>query len=448
MTVAFGTMRRGGETARPRPAGRSKLGLACLAVACVACTGSSPTDPPLSGSRRPDLPLVTSLAISAPPTLIVHEKQLLTVAARSARGVVVPVHDLVVWDSSNDSIASVSSAGVIVAHERGTVTIGATSGAVHAEVTVTVKARVRISPELRPRECGPCYTRPVVLVGWPLQPGDSLDLTASFVDVDGIPLVPPSSIFWSSDRPDAVSVSQEGRVVALAPATSVRIWASSSAGDERDSVLIQVWDTVAGSVTLRLAHAAAGMGPLTFVHNKGAAVVLEFGESVDTQVSAGVFYVAVEGVPLDGSWTSEPLDFTSLNRDGDRLSVFVVGGVCCGDAANADAGLVAAWGGGPAVAPDSARVRLIQGWNAAPVVYVLPHGAPADGLPTLCYFDPGDTWSATLPVGDLDFVLEGKYGLSYEPVRVGVSPPPAQSITYVITQGRDEPPGVIGFPDP
>ena len=207
--------------------------------------------------------------------------------------------------------------------------------------------------------------------------------------------------------------------------------------------------TAISASRLRLAHAAAGTGPLTFVHNKGVPVVLEFGESVDLTVSGGMFYVDVQGVPPEQSWFDFPLTFEARGRDGDDLSVYVAGGVCCGANPQTMAGLVSVWDAHPEVSQDSVRVRLIQGWNSAPVVYVLPGGAPAVGLPTLCYFDPSDHWGYSMrPVGALDFVLAGKAGASSGSVRIPVTVEGGGSSTYVITQQRGQPPSIVAFPDP
>jgi hypothetical protein len=421
---------------------RALVGLV-LVLQVVACQADGPT----SATEPPVADAVAFLEIEARPSLIVHEMALFTVVARSADGRGLAVPGNLTWGTSDATVATVSSLGVVTARDRGTARIGVRLGAVRGEVTVNVKARVKITPTWRYRPCTECDgQRQAFFSGeasWRLAVGDTLQLSASYTDIDGVPLGGAVTATWTSSRPDDVSVSVDGDVVGLTfPGLGADITVATE--DGVDQVRVYTTSTIAGlPATLRLAHAAIGLGPVTFLHNKGAPVTLSFGESVDLPITSGLFYLDAQGLPAPDSIYANYQTFGALVLGGDRLAIYAIGGDGVPQSS-----VVGAWDTPTIVPGDSVRVRLVQGWTSAGVVYVLPAAAPENGLPELCYFDPGNTWGyVERPVGELDFVMKAKYGPQFTPVRIRVSPEPGQSVTYVITQSAVHPLGVVAFPD-
>jgi hypothetical protein len=417
-----------------------------LTLLATACTSSSPTDPP-------EDPAVASLDVAGPSTLIVHEMALFEVTAKRASGVEIPFPQLS-WDTSDSAVATVSESGVVTAQGRGQATIGVSSGDISAEIALSVTARVKITPSYRFRPCLDCNPSRYAFFdpdyygeeAWHLPVGDTLHLSATYVDVDGVPLGEEADADWASSDPDYVSVSADGEVIALAGnrQSFLADTITASTSDGADKALVRVVaDAVAGRpATLRLSNAAIGAAPVTFVSNKSAPVTLSFGESVDIPITSGLFFVDIEG--STGLWQS----LGAIVMEDDHLSIYAVN-PAEGDPENhPQPSLVGAWDRPTFVPDDSVRVRLIEGSGYAGVVYVLEPDAPADGLPELCYFDPTNTWGyVERPTGGIDFVMQPKYGNAYEPIRIRATPRAGQSVTYVIVGGAVDPPILVPFPE-
>lgn len=73
-------------------------------------------------------------------TLAVGQRVQLVASTHGSSGAVVPNHGFG-WSSSNDAIASVSTAGLVIAHTEGTVTVAANSENVVGTATVVVVPR-------------------------------------------------------------------------------------------------------------------------------------------------------------------------------------------------------------------------------------------------------------------------------------------------------------------
>lgn len=419
-----------------------------LAMLLAGCQGDEPT----GTSANPPDSTVAVLDIDALPSLIVHEMALFTVKAKTADGRQVPVPTHLTWDASDTTVATVSELGVVTARGRGTVTIGARAGTIRGEVTIRVKARVKITPAWRYRPCGSCYGDRTAFFppessgeqSWRLPIGDTLHLRATWVDIDGVPLGGDVAATWTSSDPDHVSVNGDGDVVALAHPSLTGADITASTADGMEQTRVRTSPQVAGlPAMLRLAHAAIGLGPITFLYNKGAPVTLSFGEYVDIPISSGLFFLDTEGLPSPNESEANYRSFGALVQGGDRLAMYAIGGEGISTGA-----VVGAWDTPTVVPDDSVRVRLVQGFTSAGVVYIVPPGAPANGLPELCYFDPLNVWGyMERPPEGVDFVMQAKYGPQYEPVRIHVSPEPRQSVTYVITQSAAHPLGLVAFPE-
>lgn len=107
----------------------------------------------------------------------------------------------VVWASSDDNVASVSQEGKISALTPGEATISVATGDVKAECEVTVTKKI-INVE----------TITLSATNVTMAPGDETVLQATFTPEDA----DLSSVVWSSSAEGVATVSQEGRVNAIA----------------------------------------------------------------------------------------------------------------------------------------------------------------------------------------------------------------------------------------
>lgn len=418
-----------------RLAGRHAL---VSATVLLACTGSDPT--------QLHAPRIASLEIEGPSSLIVHERALFLVKARGPDGEELPLPPGLTWDSSSGTVATVSREGVVTARQRGEVVIGVSVGEVRGELAVGVRHRVRISPAYRYRPCYSCDEAHRVASGtfepegtdWRIAIGDTLRFVASHVDVNGIVLQDDVPATWTSSDPATVGVSAPGTVVGVSP-VGIGADVVATTADGAGMTHVSVSDAIAGlPAMLRLAHAAVAAGPITFVFNEIAPVTLSFGESIDLPISSGLFHVDIQGSPSPDFPLAPFRSFAAIVREEDRLAIYAVG--------FADAFLTGVWDRPTHVPDGSVRVRLLQGGTSAGVVYVLPPDAPPE-LPQLCYFDPLDSWGyVELPAGDVDFVMQPKYGDPYQ-VRFRASPEPGSSVTYVITESAQDPVNILAFVD-
>jgi uncharacterized protein YjdB len=182
---------------------RAKLGVAHIAVYSalivfsIACSDKSD---PVNPTRA-----VTSVAVTPPANaLIVGQTAELAATAKDASGTVI-VGRTVQWATSNASIATVSSAGVVTAVGEGTATVSATVEGKTGEAEVAVSrvpvANVRLTP------------RTMVL-----QPGATRQLTATALDGAGN-VLEGRAIAWTTDEPSVATVSAAGLVQAVARAT-------------------------------------------------------------------------------------------------------------------------------------------------------------------------------------------------------------------------------------
>ncbi len=331
-----------------------------MAGAATTSSCNSPTD---SRAGEPWPPI--ALEISAPETLVVHASALMNVTAKNGRGDAVRLTAQARWWTGDSSVASVSDGGVVYAIQRGTATIYVNVGDVTGTVALRVVARVRVVP-------AESFLGQATY--WPMAIGDTLRFRATMLDVNGVPIGECPSATWTSSNPDAVSVSAAGEAVARQPNTVATITASTADGPATADV--HVTNNLAAELaTVRFAHAALGVGPVTFrfPSNLGASITLSFGESVERQTPAGQLVVQTSGFPFgdpayDAYWSGA----AELLRPGDHLSLYVVG-----DATQAF--LTPAWDNTPSsrVPSDSGLVRLVQGWSPFRVVYLRATGAPS-----------------------------------------------------------------------
>lgn len=87
-----------------------------------------------------DLPSVAVVAVSpSDDSVQVGEQRQLVATAQSSSGTLLPNREFR-WSSSNDAVASVSNAGLVIAHAAGTVVIAANTGNVVGTARIVVTA--------------------------------------------------------------------------------------------------------------------------------------------------------------------------------------------------------------------------------------------------------------------------------------------------------------------
>ena len=164
----------------------------------IACSDSSDSPDPVSPP-----PAVATVAVT--PTaraLIVGQIATLTATAKDADGNVV-VGRAVRWATSNASIVTVSSAGVVTAVAEGSAMVSATIEGKTGQAEVTVSPVPAASVRLTPRT--------VVL-----DAGATRQLTAVALDAGGNTLE-GRTVEWSTDAPSVATVSATGLVQAVGP---------------------------------------------------------------------------------------------------------------------------------------------------------------------------------------------------------------------------------------
>lgn len=149
---------------------------------------------------------VGSVVVSPSRTsLIVGATEQLTATVRDANGVTVTDRP-VTWESSDASVARVSTTGLVTAVNEGSATITATSegrsGTAAVTVTLPPVARVTVTP--------PSTSMTV---------GGSVELRAQTFDAAGNELT-GRAISWTSNRPEVAAVDQNGVVRGLTTGTA------------------------------------------------------------------------------------------------------------------------------------------------------------------------------------------------------------------------------------
>ncbi len=146
---------------------------------------------------------VASVEIT-PPSASVQAGAALTLRARAldADGSVVPV-STVTWSSSNTSMATVSTSGVVTTRAPGEVRIAASIVGKSAVATLTIAARDVASVVVTPASLS-------------MRVGLTTPLQVQTLDADGGSLT-GRTVTWSSGNPSVATVDAQGVVTALSP---------------------------------------------------------------------------------------------------------------------------------------------------------------------------------------------------------------------------------------
>jgi uncharacterized protein YjdB len=148
------------------------------------------------------VPVATVAVSPGTASVTVGNATTLSATVTDANGAVVP-NASVAWSSNNTTVADVSG-GTVTAKAVGTATITASSGGQSGTATITVTAAPTPTP-------GPAATVTVTPSVASVQRNRTLQLTASAVDANGLPITGRAFTWSSSDSSDA-SVSSTGLV--------------------------------------------------------------------------------------------------------------------------------------------------------------------------------------------------------------------------------------------
>jgi hypothetical protein len=419
-----------------------------LAITCIGLLTLLACDSPTDTSRsHADTTTITSLRMIAPPELIVNQQALFAVLGQTSSGERGLDLSRVAWTSSDSSIAQVSGLGVVTALRRGSATIGASMGDMGVSAAVSVKARLKIAR--------------VMLAKLPPQPidvvaviaiGDTIQLAAVLVDINGYRLDDVSVTSWSSNMPDVVSVTETGLMVGKQHMPNsefrwpnctacVTITAQTAEGPATTPVFVE--DVLAGqSATIRFAHTANNLGPVTFVPSQGEPFTARFGESLERRIASGTVHVYVDGIPGIVDPQDGYANFDRVIAPGDYVSLYVVGVVGWGM-------MTALWTEPDPVPADSGWFRFVSASPYATVIYVRPPDGAMTGPPDECYFDMGGaTPYYRRPASSFDLILAEKGGRS-ELARFRLAAVPGTKVSYVILgQYPDSAPRIMRFDDP
>ena len=188
---------------------------------------------------------------------------------------------VVIWQSSDEAVATVSTDGLVTAVMNGTARIMATSGTATAGIDVTVMQSAG-SIVIEPEEA----TLMAI--------GETVQLTATVLDGNGQP-VEGAVVTWQSSDESVATVSAQGLVTAVRNGVT-RIWATS--GSAMSSISLKIMQT-AGSIVIE---------PLE-------ATLISFGETV--QLTATV--LDGNGQPVEGAvvtWHSSDEAVATVSAQG------------------------------------------------------------------------------------------------------------------------------------
>ena len=167
-------------------------------------------------SATVQMPAVNITIVPSADTVVTYDTAAFRLIATDMNGDTVP-NPHVVWSSSNDSVATVDSSGVVITLEPGAVTIRAGIGLVVGTATLNIKPPRVASLEIRAANGGPPTTTTVPLRG-------TEQYFAFAYDIKG-KLLLGRTFSWQSSNPSVLSImplgsgGYTGQVAALAGGT-------------------------------------------------------------------------------------------------------------------------------------------------------------------------------------------------------------------------------------
>ncbi|MES2180148.1 MAG: Ig-like domain-containing protein [Gemmatimonadota bacterium] len=217
---------------------RSPLDLLVLAILATSCGGADQTPTP------PVTPVLSSLSVVLSTTSItMGQSTTATATGLDQQGRSIAVAS-VEWSSSNPSIATVTTSGLVSGVSAGTAVIAASQGAISGSQTIQVTSTLPVASIVLSPLAGA------------LIPGGTQQFTTSLTDAFGNQLL-DRSVSWTSSTPSVAVVSGNGLVTAVAPGTS-----TISAMSEGRSATAQIV-VVAASASITLASAGQSIAFLS-----------------------------------------------------------------------------------------------------------------------------------------------------------------------------------------
>ncbi|HZO18433.1 MAG TPA: Ig-like domain-containing protein [Gemmatimonadaceae bacterium] len=185
---------------------RVLLGLSMAAASLyVGCETSRLTD----GGEPGDV-VATVTVTPAADTIAVNETVQLGATPRNESGT--PLSTQVEWTSNNSQVASVSSSGLVTAHQAGTATITAASGGKSAQASILVVT----APPPPPAAVASVTVTPATAS---VDSGKTVQLTATLRDANGATLT-GRAVTWTSLNPGVATVSSSGLVTGVKSGTA------------------------------------------------------------------------------------------------------------------------------------------------------------------------------------------------------------------------------------
>ena len=167
--------------------------LTILVCGLVSCGGD--------GETSLAVPVVATVTVTPPSSTIAPGATVqLQAVIQDADGATLADREIT-WSSSDNAVATVSSAGLVTGVAAGSATITGTSEGTRGTATVAVKvpvAQVVVSPDAAT-----------------IIPSETVSLSATSLDAAGIALT-DREVSWSSSNPSVARVSETGLVTALA----------------------------------------------------------------------------------------------------------------------------------------------------------------------------------------------------------------------------------------
>ncbi|HEV7389094.1 MAG TPA: Ig-like domain-containing protein, partial [Gemmatimonadaceae bacterium] len=192
----------------------SGVGLALAMISILSCSGDSVTGTGglSSDDLSADATLIASVTVSlGSSSIAVGETTTATSTLRDWRGRILQ-NRIVTWSSSNNSVATVSTTGLVTGTGAGTAMITAARAGKSGSATITVTSSGGPSPL-------PVASVSVALAAGTLNPGQTTQATATTLDAANNALT-GRAVTWTSSNTGVATVSSAGLVTAVAAGTS------------------------------------------------------------------------------------------------------------------------------------------------------------------------------------------------------------------------------------
>jgi trimeric autotransporter adhesin len=224
-----------------------------------------------AGQNAGQSPSTVSVSPTTPPPLPAGLTQQLQAEGAYSNGTSQTLSSGVTWTSSNSSVASVDSQGIVAAHAAGTATIRASYGAASgtAQQVVTSATLQSLSLHLASSQIAAGLTSTATVVG-NYSDGTSITLT--------------SGVSFSSDNLAAATVVGSGVITAVALGTAN---ISASFGSLTATLPVSVTSAVLQSLSLNLANGSIAAGLTTLISVSG-----NFSDGTSVPLTTGLTFTS------------------------------------------------------------------------------------------------------------------------------------------------------------